>query len=36
MSLMHGTCIAIGASAILLRGAPGSGKSDLALRLLGR
>ncbi len=36
MSLMHGTCITIGASAILLRGAPGSGKSDLALRLLGR
>lgn len=36
MSLLHGTCIAIGANAILLRGAPGSGKSDLALRLLGR
>ncbi|MDA1097402.1 MAG: HPr kinase/phosphatase C-terminal domain-containing protein [Proteobacteria bacterium] len=36
MSLVHGTCIAIGATAVLLRGAPGSGKSDLALRLLGR
>ncbi len=36
MSLVHGTCIAIGGAAVLLRGAPGSGKSDLALRLLGR
>ena len=36
MSLLHGTCIAIGSSGVLLRGAPGSGKSDLALRLLGR
>lgn len=35
MSLVHGTCIAIDAKGILLRGAPGSGKSDLALRLLG-
>jgi len=36
MSLLHGTCIAIDAKGVLLRGAPGSGKSDLALRLLGR
>ncbi len=36
MSLVHGTCIAVGAWAVLLRGAPGSGKSDLALRLLGQ
>mgnify|MGYP003992150051 CR=1 FL=1 len=36
MKLVHGTCIAIGASGVLLRGAPGAGKSDLALRLLGQ
>ena len=36
MSLIHGTCIAIGSCGVLLRGASGSGKSDLALRLLGR
>ena len=42
MSLLHGTCIAIGIGnnigpwAVLLRGPSGSGKSDLALRLLGR
>lgn len=36
MKLVHGTCVAIGGNAVLLRGAPGSGKSDLALRLLGR
>ncbi len=36
MSLIHGTCVAIGSCGVLLRGAPGSGKSDLALRLLGR
>jgi HPr kinase/phosphorylase len=35
MSLVHGTCIAIDTKGVLLRGAPGSGKSDLALRLLG-
>ncbi|MBO0735974.1 MAG: HPr kinase/phosphatase C-terminal domain-containing protein [Alphaproteobacteria bacterium] len=32
--LVHGTAIAIERRAILLRGAPGSGKSDLALRLI--
>lgn len=31
---VHGTCIAYGARAALLRGASGSGKSDLALRFL--
>jgi len=30
----HGTAIALGANAALIRGAPGSGKSDLALRCL--
>ncbi len=30
----HGTAIALGANAVLIRGAPGSGKSDLALRCL--
>lgn len=32
--LMHGTTIAIDGGAILLRGPSGSGKSDLALRLI--
>jgi len=32
--LIHGTCIALGRTAALLRGPPGSGKSDLALRFL--
>lgn len=32
--LVHGTCVALGERAALLRGAPGSGKSDLALRFL--
>jgi serine kinase of HPr protein (carbohydrate metabolism regulator) len=31
---VHGTAVALGASAVLIRGAPGSGKSDLALRCL--
>lgn len=31
---VHGTCIAFGARGILIRGRSGSGKSDLALRLL--
>ncbi|MEM7621031.1 MAG: HPr kinase/phosphatase C-terminal domain-containing protein [Pseudomonadota bacterium] len=31
---MHGTCIAIDDKAIVLRGASGSGKSDLALRFI--
>jgi serine kinase of HPr protein (carbohydrate metabolism regulator) len=32
--LVHATCIDIGGLGILIRGAPGSGKSDLALRLI--
>jgi HPr kinase/phosphorylase len=32
--LVHATAIAIDGRALLLRGAPGSGKSDLALRLI--
>ncbi len=36
MTLHHGTAVAIGARGILLRGAPGAGKSDLALRLIAQ
>jgi serine kinase of HPr protein (carbohydrate metabolism regulator) len=32
--LVHGTCVALGQSAALLRGESGAGKSDLALRFL--
>jgi serine kinase of HPr protein (carbohydrate metabolism regulator) len=32
--LVHGTCVALGKRAVLLRGDSGSGKSDLALRFL--
>lgn len=32
--LVHGTCVALGHRAALLRGASGAGKSDLALRFL--
>lgn len=32
--LVHGTAVAIGGRAVLLRGPSGSGKSDLALRLI--
>lgn len=32
--LVHGTCVAFGRRAVLLRGEPGTGKSDLALRCL--
>ncbi len=34
MVQIHATAISIDGNAVLLRGAPGSGKSDLALRLL--
>jgi HPr kinase/phosphorylase len=30
----HGTCVAIDGEGVLLRGRPGNGKSDLALRLI--
>jgi len=33
-ALIHGTCLAIGGAGVLLLGKPGSGKSDLALRLI--
>ena len=33
---IHASCIAIGGRAILIEGASGSGKSDLALRLIDR
>ncbi len=32
--LVHATCLSIGSSGVLLMGKPGSGKSDLALRLI--
>jgi len=32
--LVHGTCVAFGRRGALLRGHPGAGKSDLALRVL--
>lgn len=32
--VVHGTCVALGRRAALLRGPPGCGKSDLALRFL--
>jgi HPr kinase/phosphorylase len=32
--IVHGTCVALGRTAALLRGPSGSGKSDLALRFL--
>ncbi len=32
--LMHATCVALGDKAVLLQGPSGSGKSDLALRLI--
>jgi serine kinase of HPr protein (carbohydrate metabolism regulator) len=33
-ALIHGSCVAIGGAGVLLLGKPGSGKSDLVLRLL--
>lgn len=35
-ALVHATCVAIGGRAVLLADRPGSGKSDLALRLVDR
>lgn len=34
--LIHASCVAIGGRAVLLGGASGAGKSDLALRLIDR
>jgi len=34
MALIHATCVAIDGQGVLLRGPSGSGKSDLALRLI--
>jgi HPr kinase/phosphorylase len=34
MANLHATCVALDGAGVLLRGAPGSGKSDLALRLI--
>lgn len=34
VELVHGTCVALGHTAALLRGPSGAGKSDLALRFL--
>ena len=34
MVLVHASCVALEGSGVLLRGAPGAGKSDLALRLI--
>ncbi|MEQ8349071.1 MAG: HPr kinase/phosphatase C-terminal domain-containing protein [Sneathiellaceae bacterium] len=34
LSTIHATCVAIGEHGLLLRGPPGCGKSDLALRLI--
>ena len=36
MALLHATCVAIDGRGVLLMGKPGSGKSDLALRLIDR
>ena len=36
MALLHGTCIAVGGTGVLVLGPSGSGKSDLALRLIDR
>lgn len=34
MTLLHATCVAIEGTGVVIRGASGSGKSDLALRLI--
>jgi len=36
ITLIHATTVAIDGAAVVIRGAPGSGKSDLALRLIDR
>lgn len=34
LAVIHGSCVAVDGNGVLLLGAPGSGKSDLVLRLL--
>ena len=34
MALLHATCVAVEGVGVLIRGRPGAGKSDLALRLI--
>ncbi len=34
MALIHATCVAIAGVGVIIRGKPGAGKSDLALRLI--
>jgi len=36
MAIVRGTCAAFGNAGVLIEGPPGSGKSDLALRLMDR
>ncbi len=36
MNKIHGTCVSIGQTGVLIRGPSGAGKSDLALRLIDR
>lgn len=36
MTLIHASCVAIGGRGVLIEGPSGSGKSDLALRLIDR
>jgi HPr kinase/phosphorylase len=36
MDKIHGTCVSIGQTGVLIRGPSGAGKSDLALRLVDR
>jgi HPr kinase/phosphorylase len=36
MDRIHGTCVSIGQTGVLIRGPSGAGKSDLALRLIDR
>lgn len=36
MTLVHATCVAVDGRAVLIEGPSGSGKSDLALRLIDR